>query len=433
MNKLFFIILVVTNISLASETIKQKIIYLEKNLTQLQEQINQLKAELGSSLSESNSQRIANLEAYAIQLHEVLTDVQEKVEDNTTQVERISKRQSNQPKLGVYGTITAGKGKNQDSVIDGNSFEIILSGQPHERISYFTELEFERAATVGGSRGGEVLLEQAYTDIKLNDWANFRGGILLMPFGNIERDHYSPLREVISKPYTAYALAPSDWTDNGFGLNGRFTLGESWFADYQAYIVAGLDDHISTTGLRATRQGFGVDNNNNKAFGGKISLHNTSGFTVGLSLYNGAWSDDGKKNITGYNIDADFQWRWLELIGEFTSMDIDRESTGTANMSGYYLRSIFGLNNLLPDNWLGEDFTNAKLSFITQYDKVVIENFFDASIADNSEQRLTLGLRFQPTSSWILNLNYEATHARGADRILRGEDDMWLFSLGYVF
>ncbi len=433
MKNMLILLLACTFTVQASDDIQQKIDYLESNLSNLQQQINQLKQDLGSSVSTTNAQRITNLENYAVQLHDVLTKVQAQVEDNSTQVERITKKQDKQPKLGVYGTITAGKANNQNSIIDGNSFELILSGQPHKRISYFTELEFERAATVGGSRGGEVLVEQAYTDFKINDWASFRGGILLMPFGNIERDHYSPLREVISRPYTSFALAPSDWTDNGFGLTGRFNVSENWFADYQAYIVAGLDDNISTTGLRATRQGFGADNNNNKAFGGKISLQNTSGFTVGLSLYNGAWSDDGKKDITGFNIDADFQWRWLEVLGEYTSMNVDRESTGTANMAGYYLRSIFLLNNLLPENWIGQDFANAKLSFVTQYDKVIIENFFDASIADNSEQRLTLGLRFQPTSSWVINLNYEDIHASGADIIMRGNDDIWLFSLGYVF
>jgi len=111
---------------------------------------------------------------------------------------------------------------------------------------------------------------------------NFRGGIVLVPFGNIERDHFAPLRDVISKPYTSFALAPSDWTDNGFGINGRFNVSENWLADYQAYVIAGLDSGLSTTGLRAARQGFGIDNNNNKAIAAKIRLQNTSGLTLGF-------------------------------------------------------------------------------------------------------------------------------------------------------
>ena len=426
-------LLLFTNISLAQKDLQSKIQELESNFANLQRQINQLKQDIGEDTSTSNSQRIASLEAYAVQLHDVLTDVQEQVEENSSEVTRISKVQESQPNLGIYGTITAGKATNENTIIDGQSFELILSGQPHKRLSYFAELEFERAATVGGSRGGEVLLEQAYTDFKVNSWMNFRGGIVLVPFGNIERDHFAPLRDVISKPYTSFALAPSDWTDNGFGFNGRFNISENWLADYQTYVISGLASGLSTTGLRATRQGFGEDNNNNKAIASKISLQNTSGLTLGFSLYNGAWDDEGRKDITGYNFDIDYQWNWLELVGEYTKMDVDREISGSAVMDGYYIRSIFSLENLFSDNWLSEDFSHAKLSLVTQYDQVNIENFFDISQADNWEKRYTIGLRLQPTNSWILSLNYESAEDAGLDTILRGDGSIWLFSMGYVF
>jgi regulator of replication initiation timing len=329
------LLVLLSNPSHAQDSYKSKIIQLEAGMSSLQQQINQLREDMGTGISDSNAKRLANLEAYAVKLNEVLSDVQEKIEENTGEVTRISKIQQNKPNIGIYGTITAGKASNQNSIIDGQSFELVISGQPHKRISYFTELEFERAATVGGPRGGEVLLEQAYTDIQLNSWANFRGGVLLVPFGNIERDHYAPLREVISKPLTSYAIAPSDWTDNGFGFNGKFNISDNWIADYQAYVIAGLDSNIGTTGLRATRQGFGVDNNNNKAFAGKISLQNTSDFTLGLSYYTGAWNDSGDRDIEGFNIDIDYKLKWFELVGEYTDMDIDKEVGGAAHMDGY--------------------------------------------------------------------------------------------------
>jgi regulator of replication initiation timing len=416
-----------------NDDLRKKINQLEGSFANLQQQINQLKAQLGTDVSSRNAQRIASLEAYAVQLHEVLTEIQEQVEDNNTEVTRISKIQQTQPNIGIYGTITAGKSSDQNSVIDGQSFELVISGQPHDRISYFTELEFERAATVGGSRGGEVLLEQAYTDFEINSWLNFRGGILLVPFGNIERDHFSPLREVISKPYTSFALAPSDWTDNGFGFNGRFNVSENWIADYQAYVIAGLSSGLTTTGLRATRQGFGIDNNNNKAIAAKLSLQNTSGITVGFSVYNGAWNADGSKDITGFNVDFDYHWNWFDIVGEYTRMDVDRETGGSAIMDGYYIRTVYSLENLFSTNWLGDDFSHAKLSFVTQYDQVNIENFFDVNLADNWEKRYTIGLRLQPTSSWILSLNYENTDDAGLDTILRGDASNWILSMGYVF
>ena len=172
---------------------------------------------------------------------------------------------------------------------------------------------------------------------------------------------------------------------------------------------------------------------NNKAFAGKISLQNTSDFTLGVSYYTGAWNDSGSKNISGFNVDIDYKLKWFELIGEYTDMDIEKEISGSTHMDGYYLRSIFSLDGLLPNNFLGNDFPHARLSFIGQYDEVTIENFYDASIMDNYEKRITLGLRLQPISSWIASINYEDASATGPDRILRGNDELWIFSLGYVF
>ncbi len=417
----------------AQQTVQQKLSVLESNIKVLQEQILTLKKQIGTGATDEQNRRLAELEAYAVQLHDVLSDLKEQVEDNSTELARVAEVESKRMNLKVYGTVTAGKRQGQNSVLDGQSFELVLSGQPHQRLSFFTELEFERAATVGGSRGGEVLLEQAYTDLTLKPWANFRAGVLLLPFGNIERDHYAPLRDVISKPYTSLVLAPSDWTDNGFGFNGQFMLGKNWFADYQTYVVAGLGNGVSERGLRATRQGFGVDNNNNKAFVGKFSVQNSHGFSLGFSGYHGAWDAASARYITGYSMDFDWQIGWLEWVGEYTNMDVDRVNAGSARMDGYYLRGIANLSHFFKPGWLGQDFPHARLNFVAQYDTVSIENFFDPSAPDADESRYTLGFQLRPTPSWVTNLNYETATGHGQSPILLGDSSQWLFSVGYLF
>ena len=421
--------------ALGQEDVQEKLQQLERNLDDLRQQIDQLRNRMVSDTSEENSRRLQELEDYAIQIHDVLTQLQGQVDTNSVKVAQINKIQEKQlqHQIGIYGTLLAGKVSGEKSLIDAQSFEFILSGQPHQRLSYFAELEFERAATVGGERGGEVLLEQAYTDFTLNPLMNFRGGVLLMPFGNIERDHYAPLRDVISKPLTSYALAPSDWTDNGLGLNGKFNITENWMTDYQAYVVAGLDDNISSTGLRDARQGFGVDNNNNKALVGKLNLQHLSGNSVGLSLYRGAWDENDDHFINGINVDFDFKWRAIEVVGEYTNMAVDRSSSGIAYMNGYYIRPIFTISDFFPKNWLGDDFPQARLELVGQYDSVNIENFSETALPDNWQKRYVIGLNFKPMESWILKTNYENSHAGGPDTIYKGNYTAWLFSLGYVF
>jgi len=419
---------------LAGQTVQEKLSVLESNIKVLQQQIVLLKKQMASSsASAENAQRLSALEDYAVELHKVLTDLKDQVEDNSAELTQVAETEKKRTSLKVYGTFVAAKPEGENSILDGQSFELVLSGQPHERLSFFTELEFERAATVGAERGGEVLLEQAYTDVSIKPWLNFRAGVLLLPFGNIERDHYAPLRDVISKPYTSYALAPSDWTDNGLGFNGRFILGDEWFANYQVYAVAGLGNGVTERGLRGTRQGFGVDNNMNKALVGKLEIQNTSGFSLGISGYHGAWDDNSSRFITGYNVDFDWQMGWLEWVGEYTNMDVDREFAGSARMDGYYLRGIVNLSRFFHPDWLFSSFPHARMNLVGQYDKVNIENFFDPSAPDNSEERYTLGFQVRPTPSWVANLNYESASGTEVNPILLGNMSQWLFSVGYLF
>jgi len=426
-----FLLFIFITVNIQTASANQKLDQLEKQVKQLQQQINLLKKDIKKD--SSYEQRIEALESYAYSLIDAIADMQDRLDDNSDEMDRISNSQETKPSISLYGTLVAEKVTDQNSLLDGQSFELVISGQPHKRISYFTELEFERAATVGGARGGEVLVEQAYTDLTITPWLNLRGGILLVPFGNIERDHYAPLRDVISKPYTSFAIAPSDWTDNGIGFNGKFNLSENWIADYQTYVITGLGNGLSTRGLRASRQGFGVDNNNNKAIASKLILHDTSGLSIGLSHYTGAWDDQSNKSITGYNVDFNFQLGWYEMVAEYSNMNIDRQIGSNANMSGYYLRNLFSLEDLFRGPWLGEDFPHAKLTLVAQLDAINIENYLSATLPENWEKRITVGVNLDVTHSWRAKLNYEHAWSAHLDQILRGDDDVWSLSLGYLF
>jgi len=408
---------------LAGQTVQEKLSVLESNIKVLQQQIVLLKKQMASSsASAENAQRLSALEDYAVELHKVLTDLKDQVEDNSAELTQVAETEKKRTSLKVYGTFVAAKPEGENSILDGQSFELVLSGQPHERLSFFTELEFERAATVGAERGGEVLLEQAYTDVSIKPWLNFRAGVLLLPFGNIERDHYAPLRDVISKPYTSYALAPSDWTDNGLGFNGRFILGDEWFANYQVYAVAGLGNGVTERGLRGTRQGFGVDNNMNKALVGKLEMAPGMITPAALSpditwILTGKWAGwNGWGNTPTWmwtgNLPVPQEWTAITCvvlsIFQYTNMDVDREFAGSARMDGYYLRGIVNLSRFFHPDWLFSSFPHARMNLVGQYDKVNIENFFDPSAPDNSEERYTLGFQVRPTPSWVANLNYES-------------------------
>ncbi len=437
-----FILLLIWSVALVAAPMasEKRLQQLEIQWQQMQQDIQQLKQDVNIIQHQNQAvesvpqlqQRITDLENYAVQLYNVLSKLQKQYDKTELEVTQLAASARNQPNITLYGTFAIDKKRHEATIFDAQSVELVFSGQPHQKISYFTEFEFERAATVGGGRGGEVLVEQAYLDLQLFDWMSSRTGVILIPFGNIEENHYTPIRETISKTLTAYALAPSDWFDNGTGLTGQVKVNKDWLLFYQTYLTTGLGSDISATGLRGTRQGFGVDNNNNKAFSLDVSLKFASMLNMGWSFYQGAYSDDGKEDITGWSSDFIFEWKALKLSGEYMRMNVDRAEGTTAKMDGLYLRSSYEISQYFKPLWSGTLFPDAKLHYIMQYDWVNIENPYTLEVKDNKEQRYTLGFSYRPDHRLVLKLNYEYSKASGL-RILRGNAKSWLASMGYIF
>jgi hypothetical protein len=334
--------------------------------------------------------------------------------------------------ISAYGAVNAGKRSGEDSIIDAESFEIVLSGQPHERISFFSEIEFERAATVGGPRGGEVLVEQAYVDMLMTDTISLRGGVILVPFGNNEADHYAPLRDVIYRPLSSRLISPSDWTDNGFGLIGHRELSPNWQLEWEAYLIAGLDDQIGPNGLREARQGFGEDNNNNKAVAAHLTLRNSDDLSVGLGIYSGAYDDDGEQQLNGWGLDFNWRREGWKFAGEYLRMRADRVEGGAATLYGGYARAGYDINRWFEPDWSGESFPDARLSLIYEYNHVSVEDLTSLAGLVERERKHVLGLRYEPDHSWVLKLNREWSDASGRP-LVNGDADGWAVGIGFVF
>lgn len=352
--------------------------------------------------------------------------------DNTAAVEGLSAAERRRIQVSAYGSFNVVDPHGEDSVFDAEAFELVFSGQPHDRLGFFAEIELERAAAVGSSRGGEVLLEQAYATYSFSPAANLRAGVLLMPFGNFNVDHYAPNRDVISKPLVSFVVAPSDWTDNGFGLYGSALLGD-WSFEYETYLVAGLDSDITALGTRAARQSFGTDNNDNKAMVGRFAFNRAGSLELGLSGYTGKYDDDNTLRMTGWAVDTTFEHRRLRVTGEYNRFAAAQPTGPDGIFEGYYGRLVFDAT--LPwfrSGWHGRVFPTARLELVAQYDDVRIEAPFDNLFVTNSERRTTLGLTYRPSHQWVLKLNYEDSEATAAP-LQKGNFRGYLASVGFQF
>jgi hypothetical protein len=334
--------------------------------------------------------------------------------------------------ISSYGAVNFVNRTGQDSIIDAESFELVLSGQPHDLISFFSELEFERAASVGSTRGGEVLLEQAYVDLAWSDSLALRAGVVLVPFGNNEADHYAPLRDVINRPLSSRLIAPSDWTDNGFGVVGHSELSQNWQLDWEAYLIAGLNEQFDGNGLRNTRQGFGEDNNIDKAVVAHLTLRRSDELGLGIGVYSGAYDDAGKHQLNGIGLDVNWRHEAWKFSGEYLRMRADRESGDPATLWGGYARLGYDIDRWFPATWRSDAFPDARLSLIYEYDYVSIEDLTSVISLVERERKHVLGLRYEPDHSWILKLNREWSDA--SDRaLINGDSDGWLMGVGFVF
>jgi hypothetical protein len=418
---------------------------LEERLATVEAEVSKLRAELvrlqellahaESSEAEAVSRalaRVTQLEAELKRLDLELQELREEQRAASDDANRLSDAESRRPSLGVYGVLDFAKYQGESSVLDAQAFEIVISGRPHPRLGYFAEIEFERVAGVGGERGGEIVVEQAYANFRFLEVLNLRAGVLLVPFGNVNVDHFAPMRDVISKPIVAYVVAPSDWTDNGLGFFGRQVAGERWLLDYEAYVVAGLGEPIDAFGSRAARQGYGVDNNDDKALVGRLTLNRLGRFQVGLSGYTGKYDGANRLRLNGWAVDGLAMFGPLKLTGEYDSLLGDGGSEPDVRLHGLYVRAVFELGPGLLPKTVTRDFDEAKLQLVYQYDDVKTEGRLEEGLGRNHERRHTAGINFRPSEQWVLKLNREWNSTENQP-LVHGDRDGWLGSIGFVF
>ncbi len=92
-------------------------------------------------------------------------------------------------RVGAYGAVWFESFQDRRSTHDGN-FEVLISGQFHDRIRVYTEIDL-------GLPNGTADAEQAYVDLLLTQTFNVRAGVLLIPFGKFNLDHFDPRRDLI--------------------------------------------------------------------------------------------------------------------------------------------------------------------------------------------------------------------------------------------
>ena len=180
------------------------------------------------------------------------------------------------------------------------------------------------------------------------------------------------------------------------------------------------------------RQGFGEDNNNDKAIAAHVSLRNSEDLALGLGIYSGAIDDAGDQQLTGWGLDFNWRHEGWKFAGEYLRMRAERAQGGAATLYGGYARAGYDINRWFEPNWSGSAFPDARLSLIYEYNYVSVEDLTSLVGLVERERKHVLGLRYEPDHSWVLKLNREWSDASGRP-LVNGDADGWAVGIGFVF
>ena len=164
-----------------------------------------------------------------------------------------NKESESKVRIGGYGQIDYNQDLDKDTRSNGSLDVhrlIIFAGyQFNERTRFVTEIEFEHVK--------EVYIEQAYLTYRLNNFINFKAGLLLIPMGIINEYHEPPTFNGVERPNMDKYIVPTTWREIGLGFNGTI---QSAFLNYQVYLVNGFCGYdgegkfTGKSGLRSGRQ-----------------------------------------------------------------------------------------------------------------------------------------------------------------------------------
>ena len=151
----------------------------------------------------------------------------------------------------------------------------------NDRFLFNSEIEYEHAST--GEGIGEVSVEFAHIDYRLNDDLTLRGGLVLIPMGFLNEFHEPNVFLGARRPLTESVIIPSTWRENGFGIAGRKGV-----VDYRAYLVNGFNAAgFLSSGLRDGRQNGARAKLDSPSFVGRVDVTPAPGFLFGGSFYGG--------------------------------------------------------------------------------------------------------------------------------------------------
>jgi hypothetical protein len=233
--------------------------------------------------------------------------------------------------------------------IDLHRFVLLIGHRFSDRIQFHSELEVEHSLA-GDGAPGEVEIEQAYVDIRLNERLTAKAGLFLLPIGFLNETHEPPTFYGIERNDVENIIVPTTWWEGGGGFSGNLDNGIGW----DVVMHSGLE--MPTAGgsafrVRSGRQKVAEAFANNWAYTARVRYGGISGLELAASYQ---YQSDPSQ-LTGDGLDSgqlfsanlvyqldDFTLK--ALYGQWDFEGVAVEAAGADDQSGWYIEPGYRLN-----------------------------------------------------------------------------------------
>lgn len=336
-------------------------------------------------------------------------------------------------KIGGYGGVHYNQPVDseirQNGKMDVHRFIMLFGYSFSNKTQFVSEIEFEHVK--------EVYIEQAFLQHKINNFINFRAGLMLTPMGLTNEYHEPNLFRGVERPLIDNYIAPTTWREIGAGFMG-YILPAS--LKYQAYFMNGFNGYdgsakLNGSGLRSGRQKGAESFFSSPNFAGKVEYFGIRGLNLGASfyagntqstLYNGinkndntalAIADSSVVGLTMVGLDARYSVKGLQLKGQYYYAGISNteqynlftaKADGTPNdlgssLTGFYIEAAYNVFRSLKN-------VHSELTPFIRYEKWNTQNTVEQGFTLNpayDKKAIVTGLEWEMARGALLKADMQ--------------------------
>lgn len=304
-----------------------------KMIQQQQQTINELKAQINK-----NSQQVVVQKEVVEQQAQVLEIISESVDDAPASVSQ------SKYKFGGYGELHY---NNTDSgnQVDFHRFVLFNGYDFNENTRFYSELEVEHSLS-GDGKPGEVEVEQAFIEHKLNSTTKMTAGVSLMPVGILNETHEPNTFYGVERNNVEKNIIPATWWEAGIGFNKQV----SQDFGYDLFVSSGLNVPISGSNaflIRSGRQKVAKAKANDGAVTARVRYNPSNNLQLAASYQYQQDITQGALGIDAslFELNAKYSYNGFGLKALYAQWDLNDKvnviSAGREEQSGYFVEPSY--------------------------------------------------------------------------------------------